>query len=312
GESPDGGRQNANDRTVRSIDPNSDMTGNAPPDARYPDDRAPDPPVTPESFEYLLERVEAELLRSRAYQQALDSLKEMFGESAYAAQMMVHAVSREAILLALKRVSQQPNSARSQPSKTSPPPRAIYLYRVGRYYRSQRQKQGFSLAQVHHLTHIPLPHLHALESGHVYHFPQSPSYLYGTIRLWGNALGLDGHRIATGIPPSNSKPVPPPPPKPVPVSRPPQVKLPPPPKPKALRPHPDWLRYVAYGTPLVATVGVSLWMSHLSPNDEPEERSPAPLTTQEPTSIPSVNLNDRPGTQSWEISPPEEMHRRRD
>lgn len=289
------------------------MTGHVPPGVGYPGDRAPNPPVTPDSFEVLLEQIEAELLRSRVYQEALNSLKEMFGDAAYAAQMMVHAVSREALILALKRVSQQHQPAGSRPKHNSPSARAVYLYRVGRYYRSQRCQQGFSLAQIHHLTHIPLSHLHALESGHISRFPQSSSYLYGTIRLWGNALGLDGHRIATAIPPSNSKPVPPPPPKPLSVSPPPKVELPPPPKPKAIaRSHPDWLRYVAYGTPLVATVGVSLWMSHLSPNGEAEERSPVPLTTQEPLSVPSVNVNDRPGTQSWEISPPEEMHQRRD
>ncbi|MBP0003954.1 MAG: helix-turn-helix domain-containing protein [Cyanobacteria bacterium SBC] len=278
-------------------------------------DRTDEIPLPPESLESILKQIEAELLRSPVYQNVLDSLREMFGDAAYAAQMMVHSVSREAILIALKQLSDRKTPSRSTASKPLPSPRSLYLYRLGKYLRSERRKQGFSLAQIHHFTRIPIPHLHALEVGQIRDFPRSRSYLYGAIRLWGNALGLNGARLAAGIPPENS-----------PVSALPKRRyaaptkrpLPPPPPPQLTidwMSAVDWRRYLAYGTPVVAAVGVVLWLAQLNAPQEGDspsvDRSVSPPAAN-PTAKPSSSLERYPGEHTGDISPPEEIHRRRD
>lgn len=75
-----------------------------------------------------------------------------------------------------------------------------YLQTLGLQLRARRQSCRFSLAQLHHLTKIPLQHLQAFESGQLDVLPSNPSYIWGMIRIWGNILGLDGFRLATGIP----------------------------------------------------------------------------------------------------------------
>lgn len=359
----------------------------------------------------LLKHAEAKLLGSPQYRKALDGFKEMFGDAAYAAQMMMHSVNREAMQLAIdttladrstrqNRPSQaatQPLAARSAPAhpiaenavphsstpSVSPSRRAAYLYRLGQYLRSQRRRQGFSLAQIHHLTRIPLPHLHALESGHVARFPQSRSYLHGSVRIWGNVLGLDGAKLAAGIPAAVRAPEPLPPPisRPVTRSKPrktpsgttPSGTAPPrtsqPRTPEASTPAADaastpstpdasatqpaiarasW-RYLTYGTPVAATVGVCLWLVHFVPSgDRPptpdadgnrlhrsgsgdRQRSLAPdiAPTVEPPSLESPALQQPTWNPNWNtaperageglptgdrltISPPQELRRRRD
>lgn len=316
------------------------------------DTERPQPPANrsnPEPLsreERLLKAAEAQLLRSPTYRKALEGFKEMFGDAAYAAQMMMHSVNREAMRLAVETALSETHS--SSQDTVSPSRRAIYLYRLGQYLRSHRRRQGFSLAQIHHLTQIPLPHLHALESGHVSRFPQSHSYLYGSIQLWGNALGLNGAKLAAGIPPANatpcprprSRPVKPPPP---PISKPPQeIRKPQPQANTKSQPQANkgaiafvsW-RYLMYGTPIAATVGLLLWLinflpsalrpvSQNSPEDdiereEPTRRRPAvPYfpSVQEPSSAPiSSSPTVWEGMQTNErltISPPEELRRRRD
>jgi len=75
-----------------------------------------------------------------------------------------------------------------------------YLASLGRHFRLRRQNQRLTVVQLHHVTQIPLQHLQALESGQIDQLPDSTNYLWGMVRIWGNALKLDGLSLADGIP----------------------------------------------------------------------------------------------------------------
>ena len=171
-----------------------------------------------------LGEIERELLQSPAYQTALNGLKEMFGDAGYAAQMLMHEVSREAIALALREtnpttalpsappisqpISQSQSPVPRQGSEAERLARSRYLYRLGKYLRAQRCRQHLSLVQLHHRTGIPIQHLHALESGHIGHYPQSPAYLRGSLHLWARTLGLNADAIIAKLPLSCPRPPP--------------------------------------------------------------------------------------------------------
>ncbi|TAG92305.1 MAG: helix-turn-helix domain-containing protein [Oscillatoriales cyanobacterium] len=59
--------------------------------------------VSPENFRSVLSQIEAELLCSDTYSHALASLQTMLGEAASAAEILIRAVSREAVKLAFQR-----------------------------------------------------------------------------------------------------------------------------------------------------------------------------------------------------------------
>jgi len=60
--------------------------------------------VSPESFRSVLSQIEAELLCSDTYSHALASLQTMLGEAASAAEILIRAVSREAVKIAFQRL----------------------------------------------------------------------------------------------------------------------------------------------------------------------------------------------------------------
>jgi len=69
--------------------------------------------VSQESFRSVLGQIEAELLCSDTYSHALASLQTMLGEAASAAEILIRAVSREAVKLAFDRFS-KPNNTEIQ------------------------------------------------------------------------------------------------------------------------------------------------------------------------------------------------------
>lgn len=266
-----------------------------------------------------LGEIEQQLLQSPAYQTALNGLKEMFGDAGYAAQMLMHEVSREAIALTLRDaslttalpsgppISQPISQSPSEPSEAERAARNRYLYRLGKYLRAQRCRQHLSLVQLHHRTRIPISHLHALESGHISHYPQSPAYLRGSLHLWATALGLNADAIIAKLP--------------IPLSRPP-LPLPPPPRPRPVPPPtvlvqkpldcPGWWRSLACGTPLLATLGLALWFANLPPASQhppqlPEADSGARRPQTPPSSREVLSEGDRP-----QVIPPESLLQRRD
>ncbi|MCC3491471.1 MAG: helix-turn-helix domain-containing protein [Microcoleus sp. PH2017_25_DOB_D_A] len=69
--------------------------------------------ISQESFRSVLGQIEAELLCSDTYSQALASLQTMLGEAASAAEILIRAVSREAVKLAFDRFG-KPNKTEMQ------------------------------------------------------------------------------------------------------------------------------------------------------------------------------------------------------
>lgn len=258
--------------------------------------------------------IEQQLLQSPTYQIALNGLKEMFGDAGYAAQMLMHDVSREAIALAVQGqvqtgdVSMAPPISQpiSQHNRPSPSPHYRYLYRLGQYLRAQRCRQQLSLVQLHHQTRIPISHLHALESGHISHYPQSPTYLKGTLHLWATALGLNADAILAKMPP-RPQPTPTRPPLP---PRPP-VLTSPQPSPQTL-PYPWWWRSLACGTPLLATIGLALWFAHLPTSSPPKPDISEPDQANPRAKTPKPSYLDRLGGDRPQMIPPEPLLQRRD
>ena len=243
----------------------------------------------------------------------------MFGDAGYAAQMLMHQVSREAIALALDRQVQTKDLSMavpisqpiSRPKGSSPSPRDRYLYRLGQYLRAQRCRKRLSLVQLHHQTRIPISHLHALESGHISQYPQSPTYLRGTLHLWATALGLKADAIVAKIPQPPAQPTPTRPPLP---PRPPVLTSPQPSPPTspAMLVYPWWWRSLACGMPLLATIALALGFANrpaTSPPTqdvrEPDLPNPGVRTPQRPDVDPLGS--DRP-----EMIAPEPFLQRRD
>ncbi|WP_159787297.1 helix-turn-helix domain-containing protein [Sodalinema gerasimenkoae] len=285
------------------------------------------PRNTAANLDRRLGEIEQQLLQSPAYQMALNGLKEMFGDAGYAAQMLMHEVSREAIALALREtslttalpsgppISQPISQSPPEPSEAERAARNRYLYRLGKYLRAQRCRRHLSLVQLHHRTRIPINHLHALESGHISHYPQSPAYLRGSLHLWATALGLNADSIIAKLPITPSRPPlpPPPPPQPRPV---------PPPTVLVQEPLdcPWWWRSLACGTPLLATLGLALWFANLPPASQhppqlPEADSGARRPQTPPSSREVWSESDREayGNRNRpQVIPPESLLQRRD
>ena len=68
------------------------------------------------------------------------------------------------------------------PTAVSPDRQTAYLRTLGSRLRARRQSCRFSLAQLHHLTKIPLQHLQAFESGQLDALPTNPSSRTATTR----------------------------------------------------------------------------------------------------------------------------------
>lgn len=76
--------------------------------------------ISQESFRSVLGQIEAELLCSDTYSHALASLQTMLGEAASAAEILIRAVSREAVKLAFQRLPKQNKTElQSQPETES-------------------------------------------------------------------------------------------------------------------------------------------------------------------------------------------------
>lgn len=71
--------------------------------------------------------------------------------------------------------------------------------KLGQELLQVRQDRGISLYQLHLQTLVPLNHLKALETGQIDKLPED-IYVRGFLRRLGDALGLDGARMAASIP----------------------------------------------------------------------------------------------------------------
>lgn len=167
--------------------------------------------------------IETELYSSDVYCQAVAVLQEMLGEAAKAtqAQTLIKAIISETLELAYKHFVQQPQSAavarettKSQPMKLfrkskKPTPaelaaswakqRQEHLRQLGAQLRQARLSQSVSLEELHNFTRVPLHAIQALENGCIEQLPEDV-YVRGFIRRIGNALGLQGERLAASLP----------------------------------------------------------------------------------------------------------------
>lgn len=75
---------------------------------------------------------------------------------------------------------------------------------LGQEIARVRQARGLSLYQLHSQTLVPLYHLKALETGQIDKLPE-PIYVRGFIRRIGDAIEMDGDRIAAYLPPSQPR-----------------------------------------------------------------------------------------------------------
>lgn len=87
----------------------------------------------------------------------------------------------------------------SVPNQSVPNYGEDYLRQVGEQFREVRTSLGISLRQLHYQTLVPIAHIEALETGCVEKLPTAV-YVRGFVRKIGNALGLDGDRLAESLP----------------------------------------------------------------------------------------------------------------
>lgn len=85
------------------------------------------------------------------------------------------------------------------PQTTAPLTWSAGLRQLGREFAEIRQAQGMSVYQLHAQTLVPLHILTALESGDLTRLPEK-IYVQGMIRRMGDALGLDGAKLAASLP----------------------------------------------------------------------------------------------------------------
>jgi cytoskeleton protein RodZ len=190
--------------------------------------------MSPEALQALQGQIEAELYRSEIYLQATASLQTQLGDAAALTQMLVAAVAKEAIRLALKQCvlqcgavpAQSPQAPQPAPfcaqpaqpaaregalasvagaARASAPPqtaeraRIERLRQIGQELQQARLARQLSLEQLERQTLVPRPILEALETGRTERLPED-IYVRGFIRHLGDALGLDGARMAVSIP----------------------------------------------------------------------------------------------------------------
>ncbi|WP_017718802.1 helix-turn-helix domain-containing protein [Kamptonema formosum] len=178
-------------------------------------------------------QIEAELYRSEIYRQTVASLQAQLGDAAALTQMLVAAVAKEAIRLALKQCAEncgavpaqssqalQPAPFPAQPAQpaatgglasvagsarasaapeTAERARIDRLRQIGQELQQARQARELSLEQLERQILVPRPILEALETGRTERLPED-IYVRGFIRRTGDALGLDGSRMAASVP----------------------------------------------------------------------------------------------------------------
>lgn len=292
--------------------------------------------LTEAEVQTLLAEITQELFQSPTYRDVMHLLAVTPDRDANTNQRAAQTIARHAIRMTLKQLRQRPSTmpttttrrqpplplpprpkARSATSNTSPPTASnsdllstrqqAYLQTLGRQLQARRQSCRFSLVQLHHLTKIPLQHLQAFESGQLDLLPTNPSYLWGTIRIWGNVLGMDGFRLATGIPDGLTSELPI-------VSAPPTSAQPIASTPTAasLQATSDPLsRYLAYGTIVAGTlVGMSWLTEAIEPTQPPADNTPPPPSANELKQRMDIQRAILPS----DIAPPEGIrrHLRRD
>ncbi len=189
--------------------------------------------ISESSLAELTREIESELYRSQAYMAAVAALKEPIATAAENAQMLVKAVAKTAIKLALEKVAAIAPKSRhqdnlgvaaavntdgggkgkflgfgqlplSKPQSQNREEAAADRWRVaaialGQQLREARVARGMSLNQLQMQTMIPLHHLKALENGCADELPEDV-FTRNFIRRIGNALGLDGAAMAAQLP----------------------------------------------------------------------------------------------------------------
>lgn len=75
----------------------------------------------------------------------------------------------------------------------------------GSKLRERREALGLSLADVHDAIHIPIVHLHAIESGRFDRLPE-PAYVRGFVQSYCAALGLDAEPFLLHCPAAAGRP----------------------------------------------------------------------------------------------------------
>ncbi|HIK28426.1 MAG: helix-turn-helix domain-containing protein [Oscillatoriaceae bacterium SKW80] len=165
--------------------------------------------------------IETELYSSDVYCQVVAVLQEMPGDRAAQAQILIKALASEAIKLTYKYFVQQSQSAtvareatKSQPIKLFRKNKKLTQAELAASYAQQRQEclrqlgvqlrqarlsQSVSLEKLHNFTRVPLHVIEALENGCTERLPEDV-YVRGFIRRIGNALGLQGERLAASLP----------------------------------------------------------------------------------------------------------------
>jgi cytoskeleton protein RodZ len=186
-----------------------------------------------------LEQVEAQLHGSDVYRRAVDSLQQITAEQGADVQILIRAIGREAIRLALQVVTPSDEMAEpaepaeltvvpesivtsnplsfanplqtfmakfQRPMKVSEveelvpaPTREQLLVALGGAINQARTDRSMSLAQLHARTFVPLYHLQALELGDVDRLPEDV-YLKGFLRRIENALTLDSGSLMVYLP----------------------------------------------------------------------------------------------------------------
>ena len=73
------------------------------------------------------------------------------------------------------------------------------LRQLGQHLKQVRESRSLSVKQLHSLTLVPIYQLESLEAGRIELLPED-IYVRGFLRRIGNALGLEGDRIAASLP----------------------------------------------------------------------------------------------------------------
>ena len=170
------------------------------------------------------------------------------------------------------------------------------LRQIGREIRKVRQERSLSLAQLHMQTLVPYYHLEALENGCIEKLPED-IYIRGFIRRIGDALGLDGARMAASLP----------------VLEPIKSVLPPWAREESrsqslsgISIHPIHL-YLGYATLVAGAVGTLGWLSERSQPEAFVQPEPVVSSPTSDSELSKTSAGDRqPGTTiGADIAPPE-------
>ncbi|AFZ04021.1 helix-turn-helix domain-containing protein [Calothrix sp. PCC 6303] len=73
------------------------------------------------------------------------------------------------------------------------------IVEIGSKFRNLRQEYGFDIDQVVAYTKIPRRLVQAIEEGDLSNLPE-PIYIQGLIKLYADALGLDGNELSSSFP----------------------------------------------------------------------------------------------------------------